>query len=377
MTKYLLGDIVERVKDHVDKDTTDLEYYVGGEHFDSNSLTVSKHGIIKESTIGPAFNTKFKSGDVLLMSRNPHLRKAGMVNFDGICSDVSYICRTKNSKILLQEYIPLIFQSNSFWSFAEANKKGSTNFFLNWSDFEKYELDLPDIEEQKKLSLAVWKAQSIKERYLITLDDIFRLENIKFLEMFGNVLLNDKKWDVMPISKLCPDKKIKPLINDEIWLLNLDMIESNTGRIVEKIYVNEKNMGTSIVGFEKGAILYSKLRPYLNKVVIADENGYGTSELVPLYNDENIIRKKFLFTLLRSDDFLNYTIKMSGGARMPRFPVSLLKDFNCIVPPIELQDEFCEFVDELNSFRVSVENSMGKINIIINDLIEKGCDLNV
>ena len=124
MPKVTLKDVVCRIKDKVDKDNTELEFYIGGEHFDNVELRITKKGVIKGSTIGPAFHMRFLPGDVLLMSRNPHLRKAGVVDFEGICSD-------------------------DFWKFAEENKKGSTNFFLNWSDFEKYEFNLPDIDTQK------------------------------------------------------------------------------------------------------------------------------------------------------------------------------------------------------------------------------------
>lgn len=102
MAKVLLGDVVDHVKDKVDKDTTDLEFYVGGEHIDSDEITVRRRGRVEGSTIGPAFHMRFQQGDVLLMSRNPHLRKASMVDFDGICSDVSYVCRTKDNKPDLQ-----------------------------------------------------------------------------------------------------------------------------------------------------------------------------------------------------------------------------------------------------------------------------------
>ena len=109
MPKVKLGDVVERIRDKVDKDNTHLEYYIGGEHYDNGEVCIIKKGILKGSTIGPAFNTHFNPGDVL-MSRNPHLRKAGMVDFEGICSDVSYVCRTKDEETLYSEiltiYIP-------------------------------------------------------------------------------------------------------------------------------------------------------------------------------------------------------------------------------------------------------------------------------
>ena len=101
MPTVKLGDVVCRVKDKVDKDTTELEYYVGGEHFEYGEICISQRGLIQGSTIGPAFHMHFVPGDVLLMSRNPHLRKAGMVDFEGICSDVSYVCRTRDERVLL------------------------------------------------------------------------------------------------------------------------------------------------------------------------------------------------------------------------------------------------------------------------------------
>lgn len=165
MSKVCIGDIIQRVKNKVNKDETELEYYVGGEHFDSGEVTVTRFGKISGSTIGPAFNTSFEKGDVLLMSRNPHLRKAGLVNFDGICSDVSYICRTRDESVLLQEFIPFIYQSDAFWEFAEANKRGSTNFFLNWSDFERYEFELPSLAVQKELVEVLWAAARTKKSY--------------------------------------------------------------------------------------------------------------------------------------------------------------------------------------------------------------------
>ena len=182
MPTVKLGDVVCRVKDKVDKDTTELEYYVGGEHFEYGEICISQRGLIQGSTISPAFHMHFVPGDVLLMSRNPHLRKAGMVDFEGICSDVSYVCRTRDERVLLQRFLPFIFQTNDFWDFAEANKKGSTNFFLNWSDFEKYEFDLPSIDSQIALTSLFWKIQETLESEKAALKEAVILRNSLYEE---------------------------------------------------------------------------------------------------------------------------------------------------------------------------------------------------
>ncbi len=186
MPKAILKNVVERIKDKVDKDNTDLEYYIGGEHFDNGEIQISRKGIIAGSTIGPAFHMRFMPGDVLLMSRNPHLRKASVVDFEGICSDVSYVCRTKDESVLMQKYLPFIFQTDHFWKFAEENKKGSTNFFLNWSDFEKYEFNLPSIEEQKKLVDLLWSFQETKSAYKVMLEKTDEMVKSQFIERDAN-----------------------------------------------------------------------------------------------------------------------------------------------------------------------------------------------
>ena len=211
MPKVLLKDVVARIKDKVDKDSTNLEYYIGGEHFDYAEVCITKRGVIQGSTIGPAFHMHFMPGDVLLMSRNPHLRKAGVVDFEGICSDVSYVCRTKDENVLMQRYLPFVFQTDHFWEFAERNKKGSTNFFLNWSDFEKYEFDLPGIEEQRKLTELLWAAQETKMAYQELLRQSDELVKSQFIELFGDPISNSKCLPVKLLSEVASSRLGKML----------------------------------------------------------------------------------------------------------------------------------------------------------------------
>ena len=69
-------DVITRITGNVDRYNTDLEYYVGGDQYDSSSLTIERRGDLKKDVdiLGFKFHFPFKSGDVLLMARNPHLR---------------------------------------------------------------------------------------------------------------------------------------------------------------------------------------------------------------------------------------------------------------------------------------------------------------
>ena len=161
----------------------------------------------------------------------------------------------------------------------------------------------------------------------------------QFIEMFGNPVTNTKGWKTAKIKDVAPEMPSKEQLSGKIWLLNLDMIESNTGRIIEKVYEDVEN-ALSVQSFDEGNVLFSKLRPYLNKVVIPDEPGMATTELVPLRPEPSKLHKVFLSHLLRGNQFVNYANDIAGGTKMPRMPLTELRNFDCILPPMDKQLEF-------------------------------------
>lgn len=91
------------------------------------------------------------------------------------------------------------------------------------------------------------------------------------------------------LKDIAPIKQGQVSDSDEYWLLNLDMVESNTGRIIDYVYATLDEIGASTVKFDTKNVLYSKLRPYLNKVVLPEQEGYATSEMLPLRPNTQII----------------------------------------------------------------------------------------
>lgn len=169
----------------------------------------------------------------------------------------------------------------------------------------------------------------------------------QFIEMFGNPVTNTKGWKTAKIKDVAPEMPSKEQLSGKIWLLNLDMIESNTGRIIEKVYEDVEN-ALSVQSFDEGNVLFSKLRPYLNKVVIPDESGMATTELVPLRPEPSKLHKVFLSHLLRGNQFVNYANDIAGGTKMPRMPLTELRNFDCILPPMDKQLEFVFIAEQVD-----------------------------
>ena len=137
--------------------------------------------------------------------------------------------------------------------------------------------------------------------------------------------------------------------NDLYWLLNLDMVESSTGRVLDYLYVDDSKIGASTVAFDQSNVLYSKLRPYLNKVVLPDRAGYATSEMLPLKPDEKIIIREYLTYFLRSPHFLNYINEKTSGAKMPRANTSDLKAYEIDCPSVMEQQKIVSRFDSIRN----------------------------
>ena len=119
--------------------------------------------------------------------------------------------------------------------------------------------------------------------------------------MFGDPIKNEKGWKQNTLENISTfeSKNITEILksNDLIWLLNLEDIEQNTGKVLKKKIITKSEIPNSIIAFDENYVLYSKLRPYLNKVVLPTQEGIGTSELIPILLKDEINRIYFFYVL--------------------------------------------------------------------------------
>jgi type I restriction enzyme S subunit len=113
------------------------------------------------------------------------------------------------------------------------------------------------------------------------------------------------------------------------------------------------------------------LRPYLNKVIIPAAKGYATTELVPLRPDTTLLNMKFLSYILRSEQFVAFANGISTGTKMPRIPMTELRKFNCILPPLPLQQQFVEIATQAEATKESLRKSIENIDQVIKSLINQ------
>ena len=261
-------------------------------------------------------------------------------------------------------YLRYWMYSNSFWKQVNKNVKGASQVNLNTGWLSNFEITLPDFSEQTYIVSILDKCKLIIERREEELKKVDNLIKARFVEMFGDPVRNSKNWNTEKLCSIAPINKYNgdiDTVNGKVWLLNLDMIESCTGNIVDFLYESENRITSSTIKFDENCVLYSKLRPYLNKVVIPERKGYATSELVSMSTEK--INKYFLANLLRQDSFVNFSNATSYGAKMPRASMDLIKNFDVINPPAELQNQFSKLVLEVEKSKIVLQLLYSKVAI--------------
>ncbi|MFR3952745.1 MAG: restriction endonuclease subunit S [Coprococcus eutactus] len=178
---------------------------------------------------------------------------------------------------------------------------------------------------------------------------IFKGDDNSYYQQTGDLIESISTWELeeLPdnwvlccLGELCDYGYCNNVDADSIagnaWILDLEDIEKNTGKVLRKIRKNERDFTSTKHSFYKGQVLYSKLRPYLNKVIIADEDGFCTSEILPL-EFANVVLPQYALYYLMSPTFLRYAKQCSYGVKMPRLGTADGRKAIFPLPPIKEQ----------------------------------------
>lgn len=151
MKSFLFSEVTEKVTRRIDPFSKGIKRRIGGEDFISSDLKLRTWGEVGKDYVGPAFHMHVLPGDILYVSRNSHLRKVAYADFEGVCSNTTYVVQS-NEKHVLQNLMKHIMLSEGFTKYAMSVTKGSTNPYLNWKDLDNFSFQAPDLETQREIA---------------------------------------------------------------------------------------------------------------------------------------------------------------------------------------------------------------------------------
>ena len=135
--------------------------------------------------------------------------------------------------------------------------------------------------------------------------------------------------------------------NKDFWLVTMDCIESDTGKLLKIIKVKGKKIKSTKYCFNSNHILYGKLRPYLNKVYVPNEEGICTTEFIPFIPTG--VDKKYIAFYLRTKEVVKFAMNNLTGTRQPRVNIETLFELQIPLPPLLEQKRIVARIEELFS----------------------------
>lgn len=263
----------------------------------------------------------------------------------------------------------LFFYLNHFF---EWYKAGSAQPFVKLTDSKQKPIPLPPLAVQERIVAILEKADEIRRKRQETLRIADEVLPALFIEMFGDPATNPKGWPVEPIGDLVrfDTHHVRPQANQVYPYLAPEHVQPHTGAFSGPHLTPAHEIRSAKYAFTPRHILYCKLRPYLNKVVLPATSGICSTELVPLRPGPNLL-PEFLATYLRLPFFVSAATQKAQGTKMPRFAPPLMKREPMMVPPMSLQEAFCARAAQLERCVAQTRCSSGLAETAFNVLLQQ------
>ena len=367
MTHVCLGDVAREIKQKVPVGQ-ELPT-VGLEHLDPGEVELAHWDEGVETT----FTKAFSKGQVLFGRRRAYLRKAAVAPFDGICSgDITVIAPKDN---LSPRLLPFIIQNDALFEHAVTNSAGSLSPRVKWQSLSQFEFELPSIAKQEDLADILWTAQETRSHYrqlLTACDDVVKSQ---FVEMFGDPVANGKQWPVSTIKETAitygdgpfgSNLKSSDYVDDGVRVIRLGNIQQ--GRFSEK-----DRSFVSYAKYEKlkrfeckpGEVVIATLGDPILRACIVPEFGIPSihkADCMYYETDKRQLMPTFAMCAINHPSMLRRATVDAHGQTRGRINSTQTGNLPMILPPLALQQEFADFVAQVDKSKFAVQKALDELN---------------
>ena len=356
MPEYRFDEIAICSKEKKKPTEEDKYTYIGLEHLDAGSLTVTRWG----SEIAPTGEKLvMQKGDVLFGKRRAYQKKVAIAPFNGIFSAHGMVLRPREN-VITSDFFPLFISSDYFLDEAIKISVGSLSPTINWSDLKELKFQIPTIDEQKRLAPMIWAAIDTKNAYQKLLSSIDELVKSQFIEMFGDPVENPMGWTTATIGTATEDilsgqclngdaKKIEP---GQKAVLKVSAVTYGYFKEDEYKVLRDPSQITKGIYPQKGDLLFSRAntKEYVGATALVEQDYPDLMlpdklwKLVFKPEIDPVFAKHFL-----SHPQIRAVLSaLATGTSGSMYNISMekLRDVTIIVPPMVRQKEFILFIEQ-------------------------------
>lgn len=384
MEKCKLGDICEIVSGSTPK-TTIEEYWDGDIKWITPAELNENVYIINDSVrkitklaVEKTGLSSFPEGTVILSTRAP-IGKVAIAGCEMYCNQgfKNLICSEK----IFNKYLYWFLKGNTM--FLNSIGRGATFKEISKAIVSEIEINVPEIEEQHEIVKILEKVNTIirfRKQELSVLDTLVKA---RFVEMFGNSDINEKNWSVYKMEQLCKVGSSKRIYQNDQSLTGIPFLRISD--LVNRMDTGSKDCDLFIPEefFEK--LKKQGLVPARGDILLTARGTLGRCYIIQ-DDDEFYFQDGMITWLSKYDEkitplYISYLFEMPGfrkqidslqaGSTVAYLSISMTKKLNVMVPPFELQNQFADFVNQVNKSKVKIQKALDETQKLFDSLMQQ------
>lgn len=266
-------------------------------------------------------------GDILMSHINSekHLGKVALYHKgsnEQIIHGMNLLVLRPNASVIDETYAIYALRSDMFLrQIPPVTKKSVNQASFTVSALKELEIPLPDLPTQRRIAATLDKVSegiALCKQMLADLDELVKSQ---FVELFGEFKRNSKGWPILPFEKFATiDANMTTDYEKyaDYPHIGIDSIEKETGELKGYRTVKEDGVISGKYVFTPAHIIYSKIRPNLNKVALPSFCGLCSADAYPILPNPDVCSRTFLAHVMRSAFFLDYILQFSARSNMPK-----------------------------------------------------------
>lgn len=361
----------------------------------ANNVQMGKINLDKETYYGSeSLYSKWMNkgdaerGDIVMTMEAP------LGNIAQIPDDRKYILSQRvlllktNCDLILNDFLKHQLMAHGFQSLLKKNATGTTATGIQQAKLVKLPIVVPPISEQQRIAEIL---DTIDEAIAHTSSIIAKLKQIKAgllhdlltrgLDENGELrdaIAHPEQFKDSPLGKIPKDWSVEKLLDHVSlpsgqldpkqhpycdWILIApDHIESETGRLLDLQTAAEQNAISGKYGFQQGDVLYSKIRPYLRKAVLADREGLCSADMYPLRPQPTLVAR-FLLALILGENFSRFATAVSMRSGFPKINREELGEYQVALPSYNEQERISAILESHDTRILTEEAYLNKLKL--------------
>ena len=330
-------------------------------------------------------NQLLKAGDVLICTSSGSKELVGKAAYvrEDLPMTFGAFCKVVRPQKIHPNYLGHFFNSPNYRQKISDSSAGANINNIRNEHIDELEILLPTAERQKYIAIVLDKLTgliSLRKQQLAKLDELVKA---RFMEMFGDPEYNNRNLPIYKLSDLCEVGSSKRIYQNEQSSDGVPFLRVSD--LVNRIDKGIESCELFIPSEKYKELCSQKLAPYQGDILVTSRGTLGKCYIVKdtdkfyfqdgmiswLSNFDKRITSVYISSLFSMSGFQKQITSLQSGSTIAYLSISMLKKLNIMLPTLQSQQQFVDFVEQVNLFGLTIQQSLDKLEVLRKSLMQE------